>query len=88
MVDWSKFTIRWSDEPPPEVTRVRLKGHDTVAIRGAACEYCGMERGSHWAYILIDGKTCTPGPDSTKQDVGGWVCWMDLDYVGEMAADA
>lgn len=73
-------------EPAARITRVRLRGEDTVAIRGAACEYCGP-RGSHWAYIRVEGRPRTPGPDSTRQDEGGWVCWLDLDYVGVMVND-
>jgi hypothetical protein len=33
------------------------------------------------------GRLCR-APDSTRQDEGGWVCWLDLDYVGRMLDDA
>ncbi len=75
----------WPDgEPPLGVNRVRWED-GAQAIRGAACEYEG-EPHSHWAYVVAyNGQFRTPGPDSTRQDVDGWHCWLDLDFVGRWA---
>jgi hypothetical protein len=73
-------------EPPPEVTRVRsLDGRETM-IRGAECEFCGPGH-SHWAYVPAGAGGKPPSGDSTRQDEGGWHCWLDLDSTGALAED-
>lgn len=78
MTEW----FNWNDgEPPIGVNRVRWED-GAEAIRGATCEYEGAPH-SHWAYtIAYKGQVRTPSEDSTRQDEGGWHCWLDLDFVG------
>jgi len=73
-------------EPPAHVTRVVSRDGQTVAIRGAECWFEGPGH-SNWAYVLVDGKPRTPGPDSKVIEDTGWYCWMDLDGRNEYWAD-
>jgi hypothetical protein len=76
-MDW----IAGGWEPPLSVTRVRSIDGQTAAIRGAECWFEGPGY-SNWAYVLVDGKPRTPGPDSTVPEDTGWYCWLDLDFPG------
>lgn len=73
-------------EPPAEVTRVRSLGTGDAAVRGAECEFCGPGH-SHWAYVPVGNNGRPPSPDSSKQDEGGWHCWLDLDTEGPLVDD-
>lgn len=73
-------------EAPAEVTRVRSLGSDSTVIRGAECEFCGPGH-SHWAYVPAGASGKPPSADSTRQDEGGWYCWLDLDSVGALVDD-
>jgi hypothetical protein len=73
--------IAFGFEPPQRVTRVRSLDGRTVAIRGAECWYEGPGY-SNWAYVLVDGKPRTPGPDSSVPEDTGWYCWLDLGFPG------
>ena len=79
-------------EPPMEVTRVRSldgstwRNHGETMIRGAECEFCGPGH-SHWAYVPVGASGRPPSADSTRQDEGGWHCWLDLDSTGALVDD-
>ena len=75
--------IAYDFEPPLPVTRVRSTDGGTVAIRGG---WTGYQNESLWAYVMVDGKPRTPGPDPSQEDCAvvptGWVLWLDLDFTG------
>lgn len=73
-------------EAPAEVTRVRSLGSGSTVIRGAECEFCGSGH-SHWAYVPVGADGKPPSADSTRQDEGGWYCWLDLDTRGPLVDD-
>lgn len=82
-----------ANEPPMEVTRVRSLdgstwggGRNETMIRGAECEFCGPGH-SHWAYVPVGADRKPPSGDSSRQDEGGWHCWMDLDSTGALVDD-
>lgn len=78
--DAPEWSVR-DQEPPMPVTRVRSTDGRIAIIRGAECEYEGPGH-SHWAYVPHGADRRVPSADSTRQDEGGWHCWLDLDFTG------